>query len=384
MIKKLMLFSIFFSQVLQISAQNLKKLTIILSELPQIKMAHSTLFLAGDFNNWNPQNDTHKFIINEQSQHQLTLSLPISTVNFKLTKGSWEKVECNRNGEAINNRSIKLNKDTTIFLKVAAFSDQFSKQTIKSTASKNVRILDSAFYIPQLGVKRRIWIYLPSSYQNIKNKFPVLYMQDGQNLFDSATSGFGEWGVDEVLDSLSKLPVNESIIVGIDNGGADRLNEYNPFESRFGKGKGDDYVDFIVKTLKPYLDKNYRTIKSPGNTAIAGSSMGGLISLYAAIKYPKTFGVAGIFSPAFWISPLIYDFIEQSKLNRKTKFYFLVGALESKEMVPDMQKMYDLLIEKGHSKKNLRFVTKPDGQHSEWFWRREFPEFYKWQVKNTF
>ena len=334
--------------------------------------------MASDFNNWNPKNDVYQFKINQQSQLQLTLFLPVSTINFKLTKGSWESVECDRYGDGINNRSLLLNNDTTMYLKVAAFANQFGKKVIKSTASNNVKTLDSAFYIPQLGVKRKIWVYLPPSYQSGKKKYPVLYMHDGQNLFDNASSGYGEWGVDEILDSISKSDDKESIVVGIDHGGGDRLLEYNPFDSRFGKGKGDAYVDFIVKTLKPLIDRNYRTLNTPKNTGVIGSSMGGLISLYAALKYPKTFGVAGIFSPAFWVAPLIYDFAEKNKLNKKTKIFFLAGELESKEMVPDIRKMYDLLIRKGYPRSHLKFVAQPDGQHSEWFWHREFSKFYKW------
>ena len=378
MMKKLIVFGLFFLQLLQVSAQNFKKLTIIIAELPEIDLADLTVYLTGDFNNWNPKNDAHQFKINKQSQLQLTLSLTVSIVNFKITKGSWEKVECNAYGEGITNRSLKLNNDTTIYLKIPGFTDQFTNKIVESTRSKNVKILDSAFYIPQLGVKRRIWVYLPTSYQKGKMKYPVMYMHDGQNLFDKVTSGFGEWGVDEILDSIYKSDDKESIVVGIDHGGGDRLLEYNPFDSRFGKGKGDAYVDFIVKTLKPLIDQNYRTLKTPKTTSIIGSSMGGLISLYATLKYPKIFGVAGVFSPAFSVAPLIYDFAEKNKLKKKTRIFFLAGELESKEMVPNMRKMYDLLIKKGYPAANLKFVIQPDGQHSEWFWHREFPEFYKW------
>jgi len=192
MMKKIIVFGLFFLHLLQVSAQNLKKLTIIIAELPAIELADLTVYLASDFNNWNPKNDAHQFKINKQSQLQLTLSLPINIVNFKITKGSWENVECNNSGEGINNRSLKLNNDTTIYLKIPAFADQFINKIVELTRSKNLKILDSAFYVPQLGAKRRIWVYLPTSYQKGKMKYPVMYMHDGQNLFDKATSGFGE------------------------------------------------------------------------------------------------------------------------------------------------------------------------------------------------
>ena len=113
-------------------------------------------------------------------------------------------------------------------------------------------------------------------------------MHDGQNLFDNATSYSGEWGIDEYLDSIFTLGKKEVIVVGIDNGLSKRMNEYNPYSFRqYGKGEGDEYVDFLVKNLKPFIDKHYRTLPGKKNTYIAGSSMGGLISLYAVLKYPE-------------------------------------------------------------------------------------------------
>jgi predicted alpha/beta superfamily hydrolase len=117
-------------------------------------------------------------------------------------------------------------------------------------------------------------------------------MHDGQNVFDEATSAYGEWGVDEALDTLGTR-YKEIMVVAIDNSGDKRINEYSPYDmEKYGKGEGDQYVDFLVQTLKPYIDKHYRTKKDEKNTFIAGSSMGGLISFYAILKYPKVFGGA--------------------------------------------------------------------------------------------
>ena len=113
-------------------------------------------------------------------------------------------------------------------------------------------------------------------------------MHDGQNLFDKNTSGYGEWKVDEALDKLYREKGLKLIVVGIDHGGSERLNEYSPFKNeKYGGGKGDAYLDFVVNTLKPYIDSNYRTLSDKKNTGIMGSSMGGLISHYAALKFPK-------------------------------------------------------------------------------------------------
>src|SRR4030095_10515285 len=115
------------------------------------------------------------------------------------------------------------------------------------------------------------------------------------------------------------------------------MNEYNPYDhEKFGRGEGELYVDFLAKTLKPYIDKNYRTKKDAANTLIAGSSMGGLISMYAVIKYPKTFGKAGVFSPAFWVAPQLQDDIEKkvkSSTHKNVRIYFYAGEQEGVEMV---------------------------------------------------
>jgi len=168
----------------------------------------------------------------------------------------------------------------------------------QSTASKNV----STFTIeaPQLHTSKKIWIYLPENYsKNIQKKYSVIYMHDAQNLFDAKTSFSGEWNIDEKLDSL-KAPV---IVVGIEHGNEKRIDELTPFKNeKYGGGNADNYLEFIVKTLKPHIDKNYRTKTKPKNTILFGSSLGGLVSYYGALKYPDVFGKAGVFSPSFWFS----------------------------------------------------------------------------------
>jgi predicted alpha/beta superfamily hydrolase len=209
-------------------------------------------------------------------------------------------------------------------------------------------------------------------------------MHDGQNLFDDATSYSGEWGVDDYLDSLG-MNANDCIVVAVDNGGLRRMNEYSPYDFDLGtrgasphtnKGEGNEYVDFLVKTLKPYIDKNYRTAKNKANTAIAGSSMGGLISLYAVLKYPRVFGAAGIFSPAFWIAPQIFADINTKGKKVHARIYFYAGKLEGENMVPDMLRAYEGLSKVSRSK--LQAVIRDDGKHNEATWRREFPLFYEW------
>ena len=183
----------------------------------------------------------------------------------------------------------------------------------ESTASRQV----STFTIdsPELQTSRKIWVYLPKGYSESQKRYPVLYMHDAQNLFDSKTSFVGEWNVDEKLDSINA----DIIIIGIEHGNDKRIDELTPFPNeKYGGGKADAYVDFIVKTLKPAVDTKYRTKTNARNTGIMGSSLGGLVSLYAAVKYPETFGKAGVFSPSFWFSDKIYEFVKTKK-KLKTK-----------------------------------------------------------------
>jgi predicted alpha/beta superfamily hydrolase len=247
-----------------------------------------------------------------------------------------------------------------------------------STANDNVHIVDTAFYMPQLNRYRRIWIYLPPTYAKSRKKYPVLYMQDGQNLFDKATSFSGEWGVDEAIDTLGPK-FGEMIVVGIDNGKEHRMSEYAPVDTEHGKAEGDAYIDFIVQTLQPFINKHYRTRKCRKHNFIAGSSMGGLISYYALLKYPKKFGGAGIFSPSFWIAPALLEVDPQKAKQIKGKLYFFAGMQESERMVPDMLRVFEQV--KRYSKAEMTTVIRAEGKHSEATWREEFPLFYEWLWK---
>lgn len=251
-------------------------------------------------------------------------------------------------------------------------------QERKSTASATVRVMDTAFRMTELGRTRRIWIRLPVDYDQSKKKYPVLYMHDGQNLFDAATSYAGEWGVDEALDSLG-VKWGECIVVGIDNGPR-RMNEYAPYDFKVngiqdGKGEGTAYAQFIVHELKPYIDKKFRTKRGRKHTFIAGSSMGGLISMYAVLQYPKVFGGAGVFSPSFWIAKEIYPAIDGQRKKMKTRIYFFAGMQEGPGMVPDMLKAFEAVRKK--SRAPITVAIRGEGKHNEATWRKELPEFFR-------
>ena len=227
---------------------------------------------------------------------------------------------------------------------------------------------------PQLGGERKIWIYLPNIYGNSDKKFPVLYMHDGQNLFDSFTAFAGEWRIDETLDSLKA----ETIVIGIENGGDNRINELTPYPNeKYGGGNGDKYLVFLITTLKPYLDEHYRTLSDKENTMIMGSSLGGLISFYAVLKYPKVFGKAGIFSPSFWFNDNIYDDVHAVE-SIDAKMYFMAGDHESSEMITDLERMEELIYFKLTDRKFFYKKIVHNGRHNEKLWASQFKDAYLW------
>ncbi|AMM53017.1 hypothetical protein TH61_16500 [Rufibacter sp. DG15C] len=264
-------------------------------------------------------------------------------------------------------------------MEIESWSDFHASPDKVHTASANVKVLSHEFWMPQLNRSRRVWIYLPPDYATSGKKYPVLYMHDGQNLFDAFYGFSGEWGIDESMDKLFMEKGLSAIIVAPDNGGDQRMNEYTAWKNdKYGGGQGEAYVDFLAQTLKPYIDAHYRTKPEKKYTGVAGSSMGGLISLYAVMKHPQVFGKAGVFSPAFWVSPEMYDYVSKNKVPKDVKIVLLAGEKEGKDMVPDMARMRDLLLQKGLKKKNLQYEVHADGEHKESFWQREFPDAFTW------
>jgi alpha-glucosidase len=233
--------------------------------------------------------------------------------------------------------------------------------------------------MPQFDRYRRIWIYLPPNYDQTTITYPVLYIHDGQNLFDAYTAFAGEWEVDETLNELAAEGKNVPIVVGIDNGGGHRLDEYSAWvNAQYGGGEGDSYIRFIAETLKPYIDEHYRTRTDAYHTGIMGSSLGGFISQYAVLRYPEVFSKGGLFSPSYWYSDSVWAFTESNGNFNSQKLYQIVGSEEGGTMTSDMNEMHELLLNKGFPNTHL-FSKVVQGQgHNEAFWRSEFREAYLW------
>lgn len=241
---------------------------------------------------------------------------------------------------------------------------------------------------PQLKNRRDILVHLPPSYAQGQRRYPVLYMHDGQNLFDEYKSYAGEWRVDETMHRLSTIEI-EAIIVGIPNMEKQRLEEYSPFDdARHGPGRGDHYIAFVTDTIKPLIDRDFRTLSGRHHTGIMGSSMGGLISLYAFFHRPDVFGLAGVMSPSFWYANrAIYSYVEQADYV-PGKIYMDVGTREyggsvtekaarrqSRRHYAAVRRMKRILVSKGYRPRRQLLVIEERGAgHNEPSWARRLPQ----------
>jgi predicted alpha/beta superfamily hydrolase len=360
--------------------------TFRLTSVPANTPAGATLYLAGTCNGWTTDDPAYAFsFVPADGSYCLTLPPGRGTLDYKICRGSWPTIETDADNRAIPNRRYLFGQDPReVSLQVLNWEDQGGHIPARQhSASSNVHIISPAFALPQLRRTRRVWVYLPPSYATSTCHYPVLYLQDGQNVFDQFTSFAGEWGVDETLDALaaSGQDLGGCIVVAVDNGSKHRLDEYSPWRNRrTGRGgEGAQYVDFLVNTLKPYIDYHYRTQPGREATGIAGSSMGGLLATYAALRYPAVFGRVGVFSPAYWFAgQALLAYAAQQSPRPDTRWYFVCGTQESPTMAPLMTAVRDALHDAGVPANNLCFQVLPDGQHAEWFWRREFEPAYRW------
>lgn len=224
---------------------------------------------------------------------------------------------------------------------------------------------------PQLRNRRVVDVYLPESYGQGRRRYPTVYMQDGQNLSDPSVAFAGNtWRLDDGLAWLAERGI-EPIVVGIHNTER-RLAEYSPFpDPKHGGGDGDRYARFLIDTVKPRIDSAFRTRKDRDSSVIAGSSMGGLISLYAFFRRPSPFGRGAVISPSIWFGGgQILPFVQRARTTRG-KLYLDVGTAEGVDTLANARAMNRLLRRKGYRKETFWYLESQDGQHreSDWAWR---------------
>lgn len=235
-----------------------------------------------------------------------------------------------------------------------------------------------------LGNKRNLSVYLPPDYgTDPKAKYPVVYMQDGQNVFDGATSYIPnqEWRADETAEMLIGAGIVEPmIIVAIDNAGAERANEYLPTKftwngSEIG-GKADLYGKMLTDELMPLINEKYHTKTGPENTGLIGSSFGGVLASYLGTTRPDVFGRLGVVSPSVWVDDriLLKTIKPLEKKVRRTRVWIDMGAKEGGDSVRDARDLYDTYVKSGWKPgTDVRLVVEPNAEHNELAWARRFP-----------
>ncbi|MEZ4585510.1 MAG: alpha/beta hydrolase-fold protein [Gemmatimonadales bacterium] len=230
-------------------------------------------------------------------------------------------------------------------------------------------------FSPELRNFRDLLVALPPGYARTTRRYPVVYVQDGQNLFDPETSYAGDWGLRATLARLATDGV-EAIVVGVPNAGRYRLYEYGPFrDPRLGGGGGDRYLDFLIGTVKPRIEHAFRARREPAATAIAGSSMGGLISLYGFYRSPEVFGAAGALSPSLWFAEAkVLPWVERwaaAGLARARRLYLDIGLEEGERAVADVRALRDILSASGLTPaRDYRYVEDEGAAHDEAAWGR--------------
>ena len=232
------------------------------------------------------------------------------------------------------------------------------------------------YYIPQLFRYRSIRVLLPRNYfQDQDRRYPVIYMPDGQKLFDEETATYGHWKLREVVE---KLPLRrQAILVGIDHAGTERINEYAPYTRGTSGGLGHATLEFYVDTVKPWVDSMYRTLPGREHTGIVGSSMGGLLAYYAAFEFNDVFGSAGVLSPSLWFNPAVLDLPLRIQ-GPRCKVYLAGGIHEMRGMEQALQLAKKVIQEAGYSDSELTVNMRTHAAHNEAYWGREFKHFMEW------
>ena len=220
---------------------------------------------------------------------------------------------------------------------------------------------------------RTVVVHLPGAYDEEVRRYPVIYMQDGQNLFDDGTSFAGSWGLGDELVQASRLGA-DAIIVGVYHASQHRVAEYSPFvDERVGGGEAAAYLTWLCDVLRPAINDRYRTLPAREHTGVAGSSMGGLLSLFAIFERSDTFGFAAVMSPSLWFARGAIFVWVQSKPFADARIYLDTGAREGERTLANAQRMRDILIAKGYQPgERLRWVEDAIGVHHESAWGRRF------------
>ncbi len=342
------------------------------------------VYISGNFNNWHTQDKNFEMekIGNGLYHYKFPADFVYpSELLYKFTKGDWSEVEIDKYGNRTENRSCRQNSGVR-----KEHVDKWRKNWLpfKNNFLPQVRLISKEFEMPQLNKKRKIWALLPCDYENSTESYPVMYLQDAQNLFNEQAK-YGNWEIDKKLAVMSEYKIGKIIIIAIEHAEQDRIKEYNVGNTILGAGEGKKYIRFVTDTLKPFVDKKFRTKPEREFTGIGGSSMGGLVSIFSGLMYPEVYGKLMVFSPSLWVVPKMdfskMDFSEPGM----TKIYLYAGGDESATMIKHVKRFKNTLLksENAADKVKINLSINMQGKHSETFWSDEFPKAIEWLYFNT-
>lgn len=343
------------------------------------------VYITGNFNGWNPKDPACLMKQNGENLYETEISSELlpENIEYKFTRGGWENGEIDRHGNITHNRKIAKSAGET-YDTVERWRTNWAP--FKTEFFPIVQIISEDFYIPQLNKTRKIWALLPHDYHDSELHYPVLYLQDAQNLFNEG-SEFGNWEIDKKMSILAEYGRGDIIIIAVENGREDRIKEYSlDAGSISNNAEGKKYVRFLADTLKPYIDQHFRTLPEREHTGIGGSSLGGLISIYSGFLYPEVYSKLMIFSPSLWINP--ENKFPQMNFSTpyKLKVYLYGGENEGSEMTERIKIFHDTMQtwENSHSLQfTFRMSINPTGKHQEFDWSQEFPRAVEWLYYDT-
>lgn len=342
------------------------------------------VYIAGNFNEWRTQDK--EFRMEKIGEGLYHFKFPFDfdypkELLYKFTKGDWSEVEIDQHGNRTENRSCRQN---TGVRKEHVAKWRKNWLPFKPNFLPLVKLISEEFEIPQLNKTRKIWALLPHDYDDSSESYPVMYLQDAQNLFNEKAE-FGNWEIDKKLAVMAEYKIGKIIIIAIEHAEKDRIKEYNVGKTVLGSGQGKQYIRFVTDTLKPFIDANFRTKPEREFTGIGGSSMGGLVSIFSGLMYPEVYGKLMIFSPSLWVVPKLNISNDFDAEEQDTKVYLYAGGDESATMIEHVRQFKKKMLESEFisDKMKIKLSINDEGKHSESYWSDEFPKAIEWLFFNT-
>ncbi len=367
--------------------------TVFIVTVPGNTPPGAEVWLSGNhplLGNWNGAGEKLSKALGDRYATTLSFA-PELSLQFKATRGSWETVEKGAQGEEIDNHTHKTGSGfERVSFTVASWADIGGVEEPPPLLTGHIELLTKAEVPTTHVTPRDVIVWLPPDYKDAGNTktYPVLYMHDGQNLMDASTGFNGEWGVDEVAQQLVLAgQVEPLIIVGVYNSGSERSLDYTPVsdptEPNYPGGNADKYGRFLVEELKPLIDGKYRTKPEAQYTGMAGSSLGGLVTMYLGMTKADTFTRLGVISPSvWWANRDIVTRVNALQSKTQARIWLDIGteeSLNSQETVADTRALRDALVAKGWVlDADLKYTEVQGGKHDEASWNKRFGDILKY------